>query len=50
MICNGYPYFLVFHVSLFIFAHWDDAGMPFITSDWISLYPKGDNALKDEGL
>jgi hypothetical protein len=43
----------IFHVSYastFIIIYWDDEGMSFITFVWRSLYPKGDNASKDEGL
>jgi hypothetical protein len=45
--------YVIFHVpyaSTFIITYWDDEGMYFITFVWRSLYPKGDNALKDEGL
>jgi hypothetical protein len=44
---------VVFHVSYastFIIVYWDYEGMSFITFVWRSLYPKGDNASKDEGL
>jgi hypothetical protein len=37
-------------ISTFIIIYWDDEGMSFITFAWVSLYPKGDNASKDEGL
>jgi hypothetical protein len=40
----------VSHVPTFIIIYWDDEGMSFITFVWRSLYPKGDNAEKDEGL
>jgi hypothetical protein len=43
----------IFHVSYastFIIIYWDDEGMSFITFVWRSLYPKVDNALKDEDL
>jgi hypothetical protein len=40
----------VSYTSTFIITYWDDEGMSFITFVWRSLYPKGDNALKDEGL
>jgi hypothetical protein len=42
----------MFHVSVLfiIIIYWDDEGMSFITFVWRSLYPKGDNASKDEGL
>jgi hypothetical protein len=36
--------------STSIIIHWDDEGTSFMTFVWGSLYPKGDNALKDEGL
>jgi hypothetical protein len=36
-------------ILLFI-KYWDDEGMSFMTFVWRSLYPKGDNASKDEGL
>jgi hypothetical protein len=42
--------FHVSYVSTFIIICWDDEGMSFITFVWWSLYPKGDNASKDEGL
>jgi hypothetical protein len=44
---------VVFHVSnayTFIIVHWDDEGTSFMTFVWRSLYPKGDNVSKDEGL
>jgi hypothetical protein len=41
LIHNHYLYSFVFHVPLFIFVHWDDEGMPFMTFVWRSLYPKG---------
>jgi hypothetical protein len=40
----------VFHVSVYILDYWNDEGMPFMTFVWRLLYPKGDNASKDEGL
>jgi hypothetical protein len=43
---------VVFHVSYassFINVHCDDEGMSFITFVQRSLYPKGNNASKDEG-
>jgi hypothetical protein len=40
----------VLYASTFIITYWDDEGMSFITFVWRSLYPKGDNALKDESL
>jgi hypothetical protein len=43
--------FLMFHmISTFIIIYWDDEGTSFITFVWGSLYPKEDNALKDENL
>jgi hypothetical protein len=45
--------YVIFHVpyaSTFIITYWDDEGMSFITFVWRLLYPKGDNAPKDEGL
>jgi hypothetical protein len=45
-----YIIFCVSYVSIYIFAHWNDEGMPFMTFVWISLYPMGDNASKDESL
>jgi hypothetical protein len=42
-----------FHVSyvfIYIFTHWNDEGMPFLTFVWKTLYPRGNNASKDEGL
>jgi hypothetical protein len=30
--------------------YWDDEGMSSMTFVWRLLYPKGDNASKDEGL
>jgi hypothetical protein len=35
--------------SSFIIIYCDDEGMSFMTFVWRSLYPKGDNASKDEG-
>ena len=40
----------VLYASTSINIHCDDEGMSFITFVWRSLYPKGDNALKDEGF
>jgi hypothetical protein len=40
----------VLYASTFINIHCDDEDMSFITFVWKSLYPKGDNASKDEGL
>jgi hypothetical protein len=44
---------VIFHVSYaspFININRDDEGTSFMTFVWRSLYPKGDNASKDEGL
>jgi hypothetical protein len=44
---------VIFHVSYassFINIYCDDEGMSFMTFVRRSLYPKGDNASKDEGL
>jgi hypothetical protein len=44
---------VISHVSYaftFIIIHWDDEDTSFITFVWRSLYPKGDNASKDEGF
>jgi hypothetical protein len=50
MISNDYSYSLcVSYVSVYILAYWNDEGMSFVTFVWRSLYPKGDNASKDEG-
>jgi hypothetical protein len=38
------------HASSFINIYCDDEGMSFMTFVRRSLYPKGNNALKDEGL
>jgi hypothetical protein len=40
----------VSYASPFINVYCNDEGMSFLTFDWRSLYPKGDNASKDEGL
>jgi hypothetical protein len=43
---------VIFHVSYassFINVHYDDEGMSFMTFVRRSLYPKGNNASKDEG-
>jgi hypothetical protein len=42
--------FCISYVSVYIFIYWGDEGMSFMTFVWRSLYPKGDNASKDEGL
>jgi hypothetical protein len=39
----------VSHVSPFINVNYDDEGMSFMTFVQRSLYPKGNNASKDEG-
>jgi hypothetical protein len=49
-IYHHYLHSFVFHIPSFIFVYWDDEGTPFMTFVWRSLYPKGDNASKDEGL
>jgi hypothetical protein len=38
------------YASTSIKIHCDDEGTSFTTFVWRSLYPKGDNASKDEGL
>jgi hypothetical protein len=46
-------FMLLFHVSYastFIIIRWNDEGTSFMTFVWRLLYPKGDNASKDEGL
>jgi hypothetical protein len=48
MIIHGAPH--VSYALTFIIIYWDDEGMSFITFVWRSLYPKGDNASKNEGL
>jgi hypothetical protein len=40
----------VSYASTSIIIHWDDEGTSFMTFVWKSLYPKGDNASKYEGL
>jgi hypothetical protein len=40
----------VSYASTSIIMHCDDEGMSFITFVRRSLYPKGNNVLKDEGL
>ena len=42
--------FYVSHASSFINIYCDDEGLSFITFVRRSLYPKGNNASKDEGL
>jgi hypothetical protein len=44
-----YILFMFSYVSVYIFAHWNVEGMPFMAFVWRSLYPKGDNTSKDEG-
>jgi hypothetical protein len=41
--------FYVSYASTFIIIYWNDEGMTFIAFVWRTLYPKGDNASKDEG-
>jgi hypothetical protein len=43
--------YVISHVSYtsFINTYCDDEGTSFMTFAWRSLYPKGDNASKDEG-
>jgi hypothetical protein len=51
MIQNDYSYSLcVSYVSVYILAYWNDKGTTFMTFVQRSLYLKGDNASKDEGL
>jgi hypothetical protein len=51
MIWNNYSYSLrVSYVSVYILAYWNDEGTSFMTFVRRSLYPKGNNASKDEGL
>jgi hypothetical protein len=45
-----YVIFYISYGSLFIIICCADEGMPFITFVRKSLYPKGNNASKDEGL
>jgi amino acid permease len=47
-----YILFLIFHMLLLLLNVYrdDDEGMSFMTFVRRSLYPKGNNALKDEGL
>jgi hypothetical protein len=40
----------VLYDSFFIIIYWVDEGMSFITFVRKSLYPKGNNASRDEGL
>jgi hypothetical protein len=42
--------FYVLYASSFIIVYCDDEGSSFMTFVRRSLYPKGNNALKDEGL
>jgi hypothetical protein len=50
MIWNDYSCSLcVSYVSVYILAYWNDVDMSFMIFVWRSLYPKGDNASKDEG-
>jgi hypothetical protein len=48
-LCCHYLHSFMFYVSLFVFIYRDDEGTPFMTFVRKSLYPKGDNVLKDEG-
>jgi hypothetical protein len=48
--CHHYLYSFVFRIPSFISVYWDDEGAPFTPFVWESLYPKGDNVSKDEGL
>jgi hypothetical protein len=52
MIRDDYLYspFYGLHVFIYTFIQYDDEGMSLMTFVWRSLYPKGDNASKDEGL
>jgi hypothetical protein len=51
MIEDDYSYFFyVLYVPVYIFIHWNDEGMSFMTFVWSSLHPKGDNVTNDEGL
>jgi hypothetical protein len=51
MIQNYYSYILcVSYVRVYIFIPENDEGMSFMTFVRRSLYPKGNNAVKDEGL
>jgi hypothetical protein len=50
MLCDYSYYSLMFHMLLpFINVNYDDEGMSFMTFVRRSLYPKGNNASKDEG-
>jgi hypothetical protein len=42
--------FSIFYTIIFIFVYCDEEGMSFLTFVRRSLYPKGDNVMKDEGL
>jgi hypothetical protein len=44
-----YILLIYFHVSVYIFVHWNDEGIPFMTFVSRSLYLKGNNGSKDEG-
>jgi hypothetical protein len=39
----------ILYASSFINIYYDDEGTSFMAFVWRSLYPKGDNASKDEG-
>jgi hypothetical protein len=41
---------LCFNTIIFISGYCDEEGMSFLTFVQRSLYPKGDNVMKDEGL
>jgi hypothetical protein len=45
-----YIIFYVLYSSFFIIIYCDDEGMSFITFVRKSLYPKGNNASRDEGF
>jgi hypothetical protein len=42
--------FYMYHMILLSIVYWDDEGTSFMTFVWKSLYPKRNNASKDEGL
>jgi hypothetical protein len=44
-----YVVFYISYASSFIYTWYDHEGMSFTTFVWRSLYPKGNNASKDEG-
>jgi hypothetical protein len=49
MLCDYPCYSLMFHAYPFINVNCNNEGMSFTTFDRRSLYPKGNNASKDEG-